>query len=121
MPKHVLLIEDNETHRKYRLEEFELYDGLYVVTCATSVAQAMEVFPQQQWDAIIVDGCLDGDNFDSEPLIRWLREKVGPDRLMIAVSSNSDLVELMVKAGCTRGARNKAHAPGMVHSILRRQ
>ncbi|MEI8249401.1 MAG: hypothetical protein WCG07_02815 [Candidatus Taylorbacteria bacterium] len=121
MPKHVLLIEDDPIHQKYRKEEFELYDGLYAVTCATSVADAMKVFPEQKWDAIIVDGCLDGDHFDSEPLIRWLREKVGPDCLMIAASSNPDLGELMVKAGCTRGAFNKAHAPGMVHSILRRQ
>ena len=121
MPKHVLLIEDKQKQLDQWVEEFGIYDGLYIVVCANSTAQAMEVFPQQQWDAIVIDGCLDGDHFDSPPLIKWLKERVTPRCVLIAASSNPDLGQLMVEAGCTRAAFKKDDAPGLIHSILRRQ
>jgi len=122
MPKHVLLIEDKPEQLKRWAEEFDcLYEGLYSVVCANSEEQAMEVFPQQQWDAVVIDGCLDGDNFDSPPLIRWLKERVKPGVPLIAASSNEELMGLMKDEGCTHSAFKKSHAPGIVHSILRRQ
>jgi len=121
MPKHVLIIDDRPEQIKRWFEEFEMYDGLYLVVSASGAAEAMKVFPQNLWDAVVVDGCLSGDHFDSPPLIKWLKENSKPNCPIIAASSNPDLADLMVGAGCTHAAFKKDHAPGLVHSILRRQ
>lgn len=118
MPKTVLLIEDNVE----QLERWtsEIQDDGYEVICADSIEKALEVFPQMQWDAVVVDGCIGGDDFNSPPLIREIKTKVKEGCPIIAATKNPDLATLMLEAGCTHAARKKDHVPGFVHSILRR-
>ena len=117
--KKVLLIDDEENRRKQWEEELR-GDG-YEVTCAQSIEEATRVFPAHQWDAVVVDGCIGGNDFNSPPLIRMIKANVKGGCPIIAATRNPDLANEMIQAGCTHAIRTKDAAPGFVHSILRRQ
>jgi DNA-binding response OmpR family regulator len=118
--KNILLIEDDNDQLNRWLEELELY-GYKDTTCARTIEEAIILFPQKQWDAIVVDGCIGGDDFNSPPLIKEIKAKSKAECPIIAATKNPDLAQLMIDAGCTHVARAKDHVPGMLHSILRRQ
>jgi CheY-like chemotaxis protein len=116
--KKVLLIEDDLRH--INDWEEELKDDGYDVTYVESIPAARTLLEQDgRWDAIVFDGCIGGDDFNSPPLIKAFRAKMGEGCRMIAASSNPDLSKLMMDAGCTHMVMKKNHVPGMVHSLLR--
>ena len=117
--KYVLLVEDDQKYSdQWRLD---LEEHGYSVVWAVDIERALEVFPQRQWNAIVVDGCIGGDDFNSPPLIRQFKTQSRPGLPIIAATKNPDLATLMLEAGCTHAARKKDHVPGMLHSILRQQ
>ncbi len=113
----VLLIEDDLTF----LERWKscLVSKGYFVLCAKTIEEALKAFPQHRWDAIVFDGCVGGDDFNSLPLIQKFRRESDPGCAMIAASSNEDLRAIMINGGCNHQAEKKEYVPGVVHAILR--
>jgi DNA-binding NtrC family response regulator len=118
--KNILLIEDDESHLARWVDELDIY-GYKDPTCAKTVEQALIQLPQKLWDAVAVDGCIGGDNFNSPPLIAQIKTVVSFNCPIIAASRSPELAKLMLQAGCTHAVRMKDHVPGFIHSILRRQ
>jgi DNA-binding response OmpR family regulator len=113
----VLLIEDSVSLLIQWKREFK-EEGFKDVTCVESIARALEEFPLEQWDAISFDGCIGGDDFNSPPLIKKFKAECKPGCIMIAASSNEDLRQLMLQAGCTHEVRSKHHVPGIIIHLL---
>jgi CheY-like chemotaxis protein len=118
--KNILLVEDDEKQMARFMEELiEIYG--YEATCATSIREALDLFPTKQWDVISMDGCIGGEEFNSIPLIRRFKAESHPECVIIAASSSSHLGHLMLEAGCTCVANKKDHVPGIIDSVFRRR
>ncbi len=116
----ILLIEDRDDV----LEVWKIIlarRGNFKVFCAKTLKKAHELFPQQQWDAIVFDGCVGGDEYNSEPLIKDFKPKCKYGCVLVAASNSKDLVELMVAAGCTHLVTSKDQVPNLLYSIFRDQ
>jgi len=116
--KNILLIEDDVECLKdweIRLTRFLNKFNLNIV-CTTSVGQAKLVFPTEKWDAIVFDGCIGGNDFNSPDLIREMRKTATCP--MIAASSNPDLIPHMREAGCDYEVEKKVFVPQRVARIL---
>ncbi|MEX0931330.1 MAG: response regulator [Candidatus Paceibacterota bacterium] len=114
--KNVFIIEDVESISQ--LMQTLLEKRGYAVVLATNVQDALDCFPRKVWDAIIFDGCLGGEEFNSGPLIEEFKDKVPEACLLVAASSSPDLRKTMMKMGCTHETP-KNNAPNLVHSLLR--
>jgi CheY-like chemotaxis protein len=95
----ILLIEDGEA--SLFLWKRGLQDKGHEPMCVRSIEKAREVFPQKQWDIIVFDGCIGGDDFNSPPLILDFKARSKDGCILIAASRSRELREQMVKAGCT--------------------
>ena len=117
--KYILLVEDEVSFLLFWKKELEGYG--YEIEYAERIETTLEVFPTKQWDAIVVDGCIGGDYFNSPPLIRKFKTESKPTCAIVAASRSEELSELMMEAGCTHSVSRKNHVPGLVHSILSQQ
>ncbi len=116
MIRNVLLVDD-DTVILGRWRE-SLIDLGYRVVTATTIEEARRVFPDLEWDAIAVDGCIGGDEFNCVPLIREFKEKCKPSCVIVAASNNRDLLAYMRDAGCTDVAEGKRFVPAVIYSHL---
>ena len=116
-PSKVLLIEDDPTVIKNWLADLS-QQGIMAEN-ASSLESAVKIFPKEQWDVIVFDGCLGGDEFNTQPLIEDFKKKVSEKCIMIAASSNSILNECMLVEGCTHKANGKDRVPRMIFELLR--
>lgn len=116
----ILIIEDDlGWQTKYRTElppTVEIIEVTDHETAATVVAQLVN--GTTTFDAIVFDGCLYGDNFDTAPYVRILKDSgfTGP---MIATSSNPSVRTWLLEAGCTYEARHKETIPRLLKKILK--
>ena len=115
--KNILLIEDNSN--KMEMIKLELRELGYEPVCARNVEEAFASFPAKQWDAIAIDGCLDGHNFNCQPLIKKFVAECKKGCILLAMSSATELSEEMVGLGCTHMVRKKEHAAGKIHKLLK--
>lgn len=113
--KHVLVIEDEAIiilDWQNSLKRLPIQ-----LTPAVSLEEAERLFPiKENWDAIVVDGCLGGDNFNTEALVRAIRERgyTGP---MIAASKSPDIRKLLISAGCDEESP-KEFVPAHIVKVL---
>ena len=112
--KHVLVIED-DTEIIVRWQS-SLRRLPIRLTPAVNLDEANRLFPIKTWDVIVVDGCLGGDDFNTEELVRTIREQgyTGP---MIAASKNSELRKFLVCAGCDEESE-KEFVPANIARLL---
>ena len=112
--KHILLIEDDGNIilgyqgllRKFPFE--------FIV--ATTLEEAEKLHSIRKWDVIVVGGCLGGDDFNTESLVKEIRAN-GYTGHMIAASGNPDLRRLLVEAGCSMEAE-KRFVPANILKLL---
>ena len=113
--KKILLIEDDLDWLKRWQSPLTRRYAMDII-CARSIGEALEVFPTKNWDLIVVDGCIGGDDFNSPPLIQKMRETYsGP---MVAASRSRELMMEMKKAGCSHKANEKSFVPAIIEDIL---
>ena len=117
--KNILLIEDDSTWLQRWQDDLRDEVGEYQICTAKTPQEAFGAFPlRQDWDAIIIDGCIGGDDFNALPVIEEIRKTFSG--VMIAASMNPDLRDMMMRAGCTSQTEKKYAVQQMLH-ILRRQ
>jgi len=95
--KHILIIEDSVDVVLGWREALRRFPFNFIV--AENLEKAEVLFPVRNWDVIVVDGCLGGDDFNTEALVHTIREQgyTGP---MIAASKSPDIRRLLIRAGC---------------------
>lgn len=112
----VLIFEDHPTWQQVFASAVDA-DSYDVVT-ADSPAAGRQKFDEvrDRVALVVMDGALGGDDLNSLPLIRYIREAgyTGP---MIAASGLSDYRVDMVRAGCDH-SEGKDQVPGLVESLL---
>ncbi len=112
--KKVLIIDDDETWQKV----WSMRLGKRVTLLpALSIPEAEKIFSEHtDIDLIAVDACVPGDEINTQPLIRKIRETfAGP---MVAVSKSSFSRECLVRAGCDHESE-KEWLHGKVVRILK--
>jgi CheY-like chemotaxis protein len=109
----ILLIEDNPDKQKMFIDALQ---GKATIACAATEEQAREIFDKTQNITLIaVDACLVRDEPDTLGLVAYLRSKyTGP---IIAISSNKDYNQKLMKAGCSHQEK-KDNAPSLIATLL---
>ena len=109
----ILLIEDNPDKQKMFIDALQ---GKATIACAATEEQAREIFDMTQSITLIaVDACLVRDEPDTLGLVAYLRSKyTGP---IIAISSNKDYNQKLMKAGCSHQEK-KDNAPSLIATLL---
>lgn len=116
MPR-ILIIEDVELwQEKYRKKLPATVEIVRATTMREAkVEMAIMATGGNPFDAIVVDGYLDGEQTDTRRLVELLRAS-GFSGPLIAASGSSEFNEVLMKAGCTHNAVNKA---AVAHTLLR--
>lgn len=112
----VLLVEDMKyTARRIGRELEEL--GIEAII-ANTLAEAEVLFTQHkdQLDGIILDGCVDGEEFDAPPFIYWVMVQ-GFEGVFMANSLNPGHNATMMKIGCTVAAHKDTAARIMAREL----
>jgi DNA-binding response OmpR family regulator len=118
--KNILLIEDNKDQLDFWVMDLNFY-GYENVVCTQTIDGAYKLLSNTEWDAVIIDGCIGGDEFNCPPLINILKTTVKSTCPIIAATRSPELAALMKQAGCTHVARTKNHATEILHSVLKHQ
>jgi CheY-like chemotaxis protein len=119
MPK-VLVIEDDRAIQKrisHDLRGRLCREDIELIEAHDAAEAEQLVVDHKDFDAIVLDGCLDGDRADGAELISFIREHHPVPKPIIAISKSDTLRKLMVEMGCTHECRKNA-VPGMIIEIL---
>jgi len=108
--KTILIVEDNQAILGALIRA--LSSRLSVIPALT-IAEAERCAGDNCYDFIAVDGCVPGDELNTEPLVRWLKQHHGGPT--IAISSDKEKNEKLVAAGCTH-ACHKTDLPRFLRS-----
>lgn len=114
--KKVLVVEDMKyTARRIGRELEEL--GIEAII-ANTLAEAEALFTQHkdQLDGIIIDGCVDGEEFDAPPFIYWVMGQ-GFEGVFMANSLSPDYNAAMMEIGCTVAAHKDTAARKMSKAL----
>ncbi len=96
MKKKILIIEDLELQNFVYKEQMKRY---FEPLFATTLQEALKLFSENSdIELIVLDSCLEGDTPDTIPLVKYFRETFS--KTIIATSSNIELREYLVSAGC---------------------
>jgi len=115
----VLIIEDSAAWQlRYRTDlpsTVEIVEARKFEVANTIIDQL--IAGTTTFDAIVFDGCLYGNDFDTPPLIKKVKAFgfAGP---MIAGSSNPRLNIMLMAVGCTHDAGVKERVVGLLYDTL---
>ncbi|MFA6270396.1 MAG: hypothetical protein WC657_04275 [Candidatus Paceibacterota bacterium] len=109
----VLVVEDEEDF--HRLWKEEVGNNVEILS-AYSIQDAIALFNSNpDISMIVMDACVPGNQQNTAPLVKWLREKFkGP---LIATSSVPCFRVELLKAGCSHESQ-KRHVPKKVLELL---
>ncbi|MFA6297322.1 MAG: response regulator [Candidatus Paceibacterota bacterium] len=115
-PKQILVIEDDKNIILGYQGLLKKFPFEFIV--ATTLEEAERLYPIREWDVIVVDGCLGGDDFNTGPLVKEIRAS-GYTGHMIAASGNPDLRRFLVEAGCSMDVE-KRFVPANILNLLQK-
>src|SRR5213075_2951108 len=98
MKKVIFVVEDDRSLQKAWQNWWAAFDYNIEVVSAYTLEEAESLWREGgKKDIVIMDGCLDGNNYNTSYLIREIRQTfTGP---MIAASASPELRKLMMQAG----------------------
>lgn len=112
--KKILLVEDMEVVHDYVKEALT---GKVEITSAFTIQEAEDLFQKNSdFDAIIVDVCVSGEELNTLPMVHELRKKY--NGLMIVISKYGDYQKQLVDAGCDDRCKNKRQLPEFLTELL---
>lgn len=115
MKKKILFVDDDRSIQE-DIADLLPADKVEVLSAFT-IAEAEKLFAENDDIALIVlDGCVDGDKFDTLPLLQKMRETfTGP---ILAASNAPPLNDLLMEGGCSDFADGKSKVPSKIIEIL---
>ncbi len=112
--KKILLVEDNP---QYQLDwEKKLCRYEVVINQAFDLEGAQKILDRSDpFDLVVVDGCVPGYTYNTEPFIRELRQKSAMP--IVTAAGCFKVQQLMMSAGCSHASR-KDDVPDTVIRLL---
>ena len=113
----VLFVDDSRSQlESYHVRSAAFPEGTQCFFAHT-LAMAGARFRAHQFDAIVLDGCVPGDELNSLPFIDMVRAR-GYTGILVAASGSTVFRKQMMDAGCTHEVREKGQAIKLLLEVL---